>query len=424
MINQVIPFMELGVEYNPTGEYLLITVGDLPACFVDFVDYPGEYLQPGIGYSFSSPLTGISGREQRSSAPRVRYLGEKPVFDWVVLGAIGRVVHHDNPHTDSVGEGDEVLFDDVVGAGIGSAAVAKDDEHFGIGIEGLEMLVPAGFDIVAYKLGGVVAGADGEIPGVIGDVVDSVRDNCPVGESGEVVVKGLRRRCAEYGSLSLEVADKFLFLGVDADNRDAGFDTQLLGLADFLELLVPVLDFAHRDILAERPRPETALLDESADVVCGYLNSAFEKLPPDSGCIDVKPDDILVRRVPCHMFGHYFHKVFLPLRMLGYFVLRAASRPADSAVAKARFLSKFTDSLANRFRGYLENLAQRLYRKAVGPDRLARNKMPSLPFIECHKERFLLFFNVYWGFLLHFCNCLESNYKDTKISPFIHYLKC
>ena len=424
MINQVIPFVEFGVEYDATCENLLISVGDFPACFVGLIDDTGEHLQSGIGYGFRSPFASVLDREKRMSAPRSGYLGEGPVFNRVVLGAVGRVVHHDKPQSDSVGERDEVLLDDVVGAGIGPAAVTENDEHIGLRIEGLEMLIPAGFDIVADKLGGVVAGADGEVSRVAGDVIDSLRDNGPLGEGGEVVVKSLRRGCAEYGPLALEVADKFLLLGVDADNRNAEFNAQLLDSTDFLELLVPAIDFAHRDILAERPRLESALLDEPADVVFGNVCSASGKLPSDFWSLDVEPDRALVRRVACHMLGHYFHKAVPPFRMLGYFVFRTASWLAGSAGARTCFLTKFANSLANRLCGNFKKLAQRLYRKALGPDRLARNKKPSLTFIECHKECYFLFFKPYWGFLLQFCNYLEFNYKNTKISPVIYYSKC
>ena len=424
MVNQIIPFMEFVVEDNTSSEYLPIPVADFPACFVDFFDHTGEYLQPSAGYGFRSPFASIVGGDKRMTTPGSQYLGEKPVFDGVVLGAIRGIVHHDNPQPDSVGERNEVLFDDVVETGIGAATVTKNDKHFGIGIEMAEMLVPAGFDVVADKLGSIVAGADGEISCVVSDVVDSVRDNGPIGESGEVVVKGLWGCCAEYGPLALEIADKFLFLGVDADNRNVGLDTHPLNGADFLKLLVPTLDFAHRDILAERPRLESALLDEPTDVVFGNVCSAVEKLPSDSGSVDVELYRALVHRVTCHMLGHYFHKALPPFQMLGYFVFSPASWLADSAFSGTRSLPKFANSLANRLRGNFEKLAQRLYGKAVVPDRLACNKKPSLPFIECHKECFFLFFKIYWRFLLQLCKSLEFNYKDTKISPVICCLEC
>ena len=422
MLNQVIPFVELGVENDPSGKSFPISVGDFPACFVSLVDHAGEDLQPCLGHGFLSPLAGIRGGEYRCSAPGACYLGEEPVLDGVVLGAVGRVVHHDNLHSYPVGEADEVLLDDMVGAGVGAASVAEYHQHPCVGIGRTQMLPPAGLDVVAHELGGVVAGADGEVPSVSGDVVDAVRHDGPLGEGGEVVVERPGRSRAEHGALPLEVADKLLLLRVDADDRDAGLDANPLDLADFLELPVPPLDLAHRDVFAERPRLETASPYEAADMVFGDVRPALEELAPDGGGLDVEPDGVLVLRVTRHMLGHYLHEAFLPFRMLGDLVLRAASGPADPALAWARLLAKLADSFADRLCGNVEELAQGLYRKAVVPGRLARNKKPSLPFIECHKERHLLFLEPYWGFLLQPCICLVINYKDTKVSPFICYL--
>ena len=424
MVDKVIPFVELGVKNDPAGEFLPILVGDFPACFVNLVDNAGEDFQPGLGHGFRSSLAGVDGGENRGSAPRARYLGEEPVLDGVVFGAVGRVVHHDNLQTYSVGEADEVLLDDVVGTGVGAAAVTEYHQHPGIRIEGLQMLFPAGLDVVAHELGSVVAGTDGEVSSVAGDVVDALRDDGPLGEGGEVVVECPGRSRAEHGALPLEVADQFLLLRVDADNRDSVLDAHLPDLADLLKLLVPAFDFAHRYVLTERPRPETAFPYEPTDMVFGDGCSSPEKFAPDGGSLDVEPHGVLFLRVSRHVFFHYLHEELLPFRMLGDFVLRATSGPADSALSGTRFLAKFANSVANRLRGNLEKLAQRLYCKAVDPDRLARNKMPSLPFIKCHKERYFLFLETYWRFLLQSCNCLELNYKDTKISPVVCHLIC
>ena len=42
MFNQVIPFVELRVEYDFVGECFLEFVRDFPACFVNLVDHTRE----------------------------------------------------------------------------------------------------------------------------------------------------------------------------------------------------------------------------------------------------------------------------------------------------------------------------------------------------------------------------------------------
>ncbi len=68
-----------------------------------------------------------------------------------------------------------------------------------------------------------MAGANGEVTSVVGDVVDAVGHNRTRRERREVVVIGLRGRRAVVQPLSLAVSDHLLLLGVNADDGDSGF---------------------------------------------------------------------------------------------------------------------------------------------------------------------------------------------------------
>lgn len=68
-----------------------------------------------------------------------------------------------------------------------------------------------------------MAGANGEVTSVVGDVVDAVGHNRTRRERREVVVIGLRGRRAVVQPLSLEVSDHLLLLGVNADDGDSKF---------------------------------------------------------------------------------------------------------------------------------------------------------------------------------------------------------
>ena len=99
------------------------------------------------------------------------------MFDGVVLGAVRRIVHHDYLEPDSLRKPHEVLFHDVVGTGVGSAAVAEYDKHPGVGVGLAQMPVPTVLYVVADKLGGVVAGAYGKVSGVVRDIINAMWDN-------------------------------------------------------------------------------------------------------------------------------------------------------------------------------------------------------------------------------------------------------
>lgn len=80
----------------------------------------------------------------------------------------------------------------MVPTGVGTALVTEDDEHPRARIEFTKVLPLSASYVLAHELGGVVAGVASEESCVVGDVVDAVRDDCPVGECFGIVVFGLR----------------------------------------------------------------------------------------------------------------------------------------------------------------------------------------------------------------------------------------
>ena len=51
MINQIIPIVAFGVKKDTSGEFLMVSVRDFPACFIDSFDNAGENPEPGFGHS-------------------------------------------------------------------------------------------------------------------------------------------------------------------------------------------------------------------------------------------------------------------------------------------------------------------------------------------------------------------------------------
>lgn len=129
----------------------------LPFGFIHLVHNLRKDFQALLCHGIGCPAAGISDGEERGSTPRVGYLGEEPVFDGVELGAVWRVVHDENPYAYAVGKVHEVLLEDTVSAGVGAAAVAEDDNHFGMRVEPFQMAVPYTLYVLAHELGSVVA---------------------------------------------------------------------------------------------------------------------------------------------------------------------------------------------------------------------------------------------------------------------------
>ena len=419
---EIVPIMESHVKDDLICEPVLERLAHLPAGFIHFVDNLGKDLQPLFGRGVRCPAAGVCGGVERCPVPGAGYLGEEPVLDGVELGAVRRVVHDKDFHPDAVGEVHEILLDDAVAAGIGPAAVTEDDKHGGIGIERLEMAVPHALDVVAGKLGRVVAGAYREIARVAGDVVDTVRHYRPLGECPKVVVVSLGRGRAVDLPVAPEVADRLLLLGVHTDDGDSCIDAGGLRRANLHELGVPVLHLPQRQALEERPALETCGREHPSDDMTGHVESSLEELAADLRCAEAGPDDILVLRKPRHVTGYDFFEDGHPLGMLVDFLLRTAARHTLPAVGRGNVVGDFINCLGNGIRRTSESLCHSLYRAAVGTRCLACNKMPSIAFFKCGKVIHFHLANLYWRFLLHLCNDLEINYKDTKNSPVISYL--
>ena len=419
----VVPVVEGIVEDDLSGEPCLKRLMHLPLGFIHLVHNFCKDFQPFLCHGMCSPEAGVSDREERRTAPGASYLGEEAMLDGVELGAVRRVVHDENLQPDAVGEVHEILLDDTVPAGVGAAAVAEDDEHFGIRVKVLEVTVPDPLYVVADEFGGVVACTYREISRVVRHVVDAVRHNLASGESIEVVVESLGRGCAVHLPVPLEVAELLLLLGVHADDWDSRLHAGGFRRANLHELGISVLHLAQRKALRERPFLESFSLYHLPYNIVGHVMSTPEELAANLGDTDVEPDHAFVLRKACHVPGNNVPERSHPFGMLVGFPFRTASRHALLAAGRDYMVQKFRNSFGNGIRRTSKSLAYSLYRASRGARRLACNKMPSIAFFECCKVFHFRLANLYWRFLLHHCNDLEINYKDTKISPVVSYLK-
>ena len=420
----VIPVVKGVVEDDLPGKPFIERLTHLPLDFVRFVDNLCQDLETRFGHCFRSSAACIIDGIERRPAPRTRNLGEEAVLDGIELGAVRRIVHDEDFQANAVSKIHKVLLDDTVSAGVGSATVAEDDEHLGIRVEMLHVAVPDTLYVFTYKLRGVVAGANGKVSGVVRQVIDAVRHNRAVGEGLEVMVEGLGRGSAVHLPATLEVADHLLLLGIDADDGDTRLDAAALSGANLHELGVPVLRLAQRQALGERPSPESRGLEHLPYYIFRHIMPTRKELTTNLLDTEVEPDDTLVLRKACQVAGDDVVEGRQPFRMLVGFPFRSAAGHPLPAIGRGYMVQKFKNCFGNGVGRTAKSLAYSLYRASCGARCLACNKMPSVAFFECAKVLHFRLANLYWRFLLQSCNYLLFNYKDTKISPVILYLKC
>ena len=421
---EVIPFVERVVEDDLSVEPFLERHMHLPLGFKHLVYNLRKDFQSLLCHGICRPAAGIGDGEERHSTPRACYLGEEAVLDGVELGAVGRVVHDEDFQAGAVGEVHEVLLDDAVPAGVGPAPVAEDDEHPRVRIEGFQVAVPDTLYVPAHELGGVVAGAYREIARVVGHVVDAVRHNHAFGKGPEVVVECLGCGGAVHLPVPLEVADHLLLLGVHADDGDSCLHAGGLRRVDLHKLGIPVLHFAQREALRERPPLEPRSHNHLPHDISGHVMPTLKELSANLRDADAEPDNAFILRKTRHVPGNNVVERSHPFGMLVGFPFRSAARHALFAVGWDNMVEKFINPFGNGIWRTSESLAHCPYRASVGPRRLACNKMPSVAFLKCRKVFHFRLANLYWRFLLHQCNDVVINYKDTRISPVILCLKC
>ncbi len=176
-----------------------------------------------------------------------------------------------------------------MGAGVRAAPVAQQQQRVGLGVIELQVLDPHAAQVVTDELGGVAAGAQGHVALVGVDVVDAVRHDSAVREAGKVVVvdpAGTRRVAL---ARPVEVAQHLLLLGVDAQHGQVLIGEGRTVAADFLELLVALLNLFHIVHFQQLAFLIAAHTKHLGDVVAADLQAFAGQQGHDLTAVEVGP---------------------------------------------------------------------------------------------------------------------------------------
>ncbi len=149
-----------------------------------------------------------------------------------------------------------------------------------------------------------------------GHVVDAMRDNLPIRECGEVVVKRLERTIGQSLLLTFEVPQHLLLLGINADDGKAYTRSLLANGSDLFELFVPVFHILHGQVLIEGTPPKSKGIKDLPDKVAGDVISEGGEFAHDLSDAQGYPYHILILRETCGMRFNNLHNCLRPLGML------------------------------------------------------------------------------------------------------------
>ena len=196
--NKVVPFVAGFVKTDSFGEAFPVVLSESPADLVFFFDHTCENYKSGLCDSCSGSLTSILNSQKRGTAPGTGDVRKELVFDWVIFGAVWGIVHHYDAYSESFRKVHEVLLHDVVRAGIGAAPVTEYHKILGFLIYDREVLFPESLNVVAHKLGSVVACPYRYESNVVQDVEYAVRRCLADSVCDVVMVEASRDAIGEY----------------------------------------------------------------------------------------------------------------------------------------------------------------------------------------------------------------------------------
>lgn len=377
------------------------------------------HFQSSLGCCAPGPFRGVLHRHERCSLPTSGDLREEPVLDGVELGAIRGVMCDKKPHAQPVGKIHEVLLDNLVGAGVGPTSVAEDDDCPRLGVLASEMLVPHPLDVLAEKPGSVVTCADSHVAGVLGHVIYAMGDNLPFTECGEVVVEGLELAFGQSLARPFENARHLFLLGVRADDGDVDVSGGLAHEGNLFELLIPVLDVLHGEILVERPLAQLEAVKNLFDQITGDVNSSQLQLVHYLLDAEGYPYHTLVLGKPCRVRLDNLPHGTCPFGMLRNFTFAPTALTADTAGRQVWARLKFFDTFSYRMRANSHYFTNFAVSDAVGLQMFGfrPDEVPSVPLVQaCHKSQITLRQHIWRCFLYHIMS-FGITHKVTKNPP-------
>lgn len=293
------------------------------------------------------------------------------------------------------GEVKEVLFHDIVPAGVGSASVTEYGKGVCVGIVPLQIFLPNLSDVVAEELGGVVACSDGEVTGFGFNVEDSVWDNMVL---GKVVVGTLWLSVADDLAVTLEVSDRLLLFGVNANYRNTLAGTFVHKHADFPELGIPVFRLTNREGLGKGSFAKTLGANHLLDNVTAHIDPSVTEFPDYLRDVDVKPDHVLILRKSHHVFLLNLPEHCHELWLFGKFLLGAAARSAHLAISWRKAILIFRNCLVKGVLACVEKVTHCMDSSPDTPDRKCCEKVSLLVLIERVVVLSVHFCELDWGF--------------------------
>ena len=226
-------------------------VGDFDSLVVGVWDQLGGNDEARLRGGGTDEIESLGDIGERLAGPVSADLAEQTMFDGIPLGSAGRVVADGD--SEPQGNADGVLKRFFPGAGtraVAASAIRQDEQFSGRRITLAAFLQPPLRNGLDSKGWGVVTGPEKHRAPVGQRIVDAVGSYQRLGLGTKVVIFDRKGIAIPFGAGVFEVADQFLFLGIDTDDGQSLSGKSFLLLADVKELLMAVRVLGGGDLFA------------------------------------------------------------------------------------------------------------------------------------------------------------------------------
>jgi hypothetical protein len=178
----------------------------------------GDRVQAGCGCRAGDEVAGYLDSLQHHAPQGTADVAEQTVFDRVVLGATGRLMSHFDAAAQLGGQAAEILLEPMVAVGVAATAVAQQQETGSVPVAPPSQSLPPPPDGVTSQLAGVCAASQKQEDFVLRGVQDAVW-NQPLSGRDDVLVLHMQHPVSVISAQAEEIAQRFLFLGVQCTRR-------------------------------------------------------------------------------------------------------------------------------------------------------------------------------------------------------------
>src|SRR5712691_3030353 len=131
----------------------------------------------------------------------------------------------------------QVFLEQMLMTTVAATAIAQEQDRGGLWVQPLAIAVPKQPQAITGELGRVTALAHMHPALIAGEIVDTMRNDDASSEAGEIMIKGLERLLTVHLAITVECAQAFLLLGIDAQDRVARLEKLLDEMRQMAELL-------------------------------------------------------------------------------------------------------------------------------------------------------------------------------------------